>query len=316
MEDVSSEVQRIMNALITTYEKTLLKGHIKTVVDNHRFNCDTQISDTSGENATIESQKASLVDKTRRYVKEKRKYYDALKKLSTFDYKIDTKAITKGGNQLFIENKLIITEEKIIEAVNKSLKEAISSKSVLSIPANKLYKNNWSDKRKIRTSKVFSEKIYDEFNKMNEEKYKIITKDNVDFDSLSPGWKTAVILDLIFANTSDNAPLIIDQPEDNLASSYLNGELIEAIHRTKQKRQIIIVTHIATIPMLGDAQNVIVCRNKDDHIIIRNAPLEGDINNKDIVDVVAKLTDGGKSSIKKRFKKYNLRKYRGDNDED
>jgi hypothetical protein len=67
--------------------------------------------------------------------------------------------------------------------------------------------------------------------------------------------------------------------------------------------------------MLGDAQNVIVCRNVDGTIIIRNAPLESKIENVLIVDSVAKLTDGGKTAIKKRFKKYNLKKYRGEENE-
>ena len=143
----------------------------------------------------------------------------------------------------------------------------------------------------------------------------IVTRDNIEFDKLSPGWKTAVILDLIFNNTSDYAPLIIDQPEDNLASSYLNGELITSIQKTKQKRQVIIVSHNATIPMLGDAQNVIVCKNVGGIITIKNAALEEQIDGKDVVDIVAKLTDGGKTAIKKRFKKYNLKKYRGDEDD-
>lgn len=124
-----------------------------------------------------------------------------------------------------------------------------------------------------------------------------------------------VILDLIFNNTSDYAPLIIDQPEDNLASSYLNGELITSIQKTKQKRQVIIVSHNATIPMLGDVQNVIVCKNVGGIITIKNAALEEQIDGKDVVDIVAKLTDGGKTAIKKRFKKYNLKKYRGDEDD-
>lgn len=150
---------------------------------------------------------------------------------------------------------------------------------------------------------------------MNRENYKIITKKMGDFDSLSPGWKAAIILELIFNSTSDYAPLVIDQPEDNLAGTYLNGSLIETLHKTKEKRQVIIVSHTATIPMLGDAQNVIVCRNDNGKIVVRNASLEGAINDEDVVNIIARLTDGGKSSIKKRFKKYNFKKYKGDSNE-
>ena len=164
--------------------------------------------------------------------------------------------------------------------------------------------------------KDLSNKIYSEIAKSNVTKYNIITKGNIEFDKLSPGWKTAVILDLIFNSSTDYAPLIIDQPEDNLASSYLNSDLIDSIQKNKQRRQIIIVSHNATIPMLGDAQNVIVCKNINGKISIQNAALEEQIEGQDVVDIVAKLTDGGKTAIKKRFKKYNLKKYRGEEDED
>jgi hypothetical protein len=61
--------------------------------------------------------------------------------------------------------------------------------------------------------------------------------------------------------------------------------------------------------MLGDAQNVIVCQNNG-QIIIRSNMLEGFLNNKSIVDFIAEITDGGKASIKKRVKKYNLKQYK------
>lgn len=316
MDDVTAEVGRIKFALLKAYEKTELKNHVKTLAETHHGQCEERISDSSGESAVIQSQKEKLFDTIRKYIRAKEDFRASLDKLLKFDYKIDTKTIKKGGNTLFIENEFKITEDKILEAIGKFLKTKTLGNKLADLQANQLYKKNWADKRKIKGYKELTEKIYAEFSGMNNEKYRIITKNDKDFDSLSPGWKTAVILDLIFANTSDNAPLIIDQPEDNLASTYLNGDLIDSIHKTKQKRQVIIVSHIATIPMLGDAQNVIVCQNKDGKIIIRNAPLEGTIGNRDIVDIVARLTDGGKSSIKKRFKKYNLKKYRGDGDED
>ena len=60
-----------------------------------------------------------------------------------------------------------------------------------------------------------------------------------DFDNLSPGWKTAVILDIMLKYDKDNAPLIIDQPEDNLANTYINQDLITGIKLAKKRKQII-----------------------------------------------------------------------------
>ncbi|KAB2868336.1 MAG: ATPase, partial [Bacteroidales bacterium] len=133
--------------------------------------------------------------------------------------------------------------------------------------------------------------------------------DNRNFEKLSAGWKTSVILDLMLGYEGDMAPLIIDQPEDNLATKYINEGLIKAIKNIKTKKQIILVSHNATIPMLGDAQNVILCKNKENTITIKSARLEGKLDSKSIVDHIAEITDGGKSSIKKRVKKYNLKKF-------
>jgi predicted ATP-dependent endonuclease of OLD family len=69
-----------------------------------------------------------------------------------------------------------------------------------------------------------------------------------------------VLLDLILGYEKDIAPLIIDQPEDNLATSYINRGLIKAIKKIKSKKQVILVSHNATIPMLGDAQNICRCK--------------------------------------------------------
>ena len=144
---------------------------------------------------------------------------------------------------------------------------------------------------------------------MNETNYEILYKGIKDFYSLSPGLKSSVILDIILGYDDDHAPLIIDQPEDNLATNYINSGLIDAIKKAKSRKQIIMVSHNATIPMLGDAQNIIICKNENNFITIKSYLLEDDFEQQNVTDVIADLTDGGKPSIKKRFKKYNIRSY-------
>lgn len=70
------------------------------------------------------------------------------------------------------------------------------------------------------------------------------------------------MLDLILGYDQDIAPIIIDQPEDNLATKYINDGLVKAIKNVKSTKQIILVSHNATIPMMGDAQQIIYCENK------------------------------------------------------
>lgn len=315
MNNVSSEINKVKNELTIAYKKGCILTNINEIIDDEKKNCDEIISKQNGEKATKKIQLSNLLKYIKSYIMELNSYNDNLNKLLLFDYKIKTKNKECGGHFLSVVNELCISETKIIEAINKYLKSEDKINKLKELKPEKLFLSNLIQRPKVENYDDLANKIYKQFSDINEEKYEIKTSNEKDFDKLSPGWKTAILLDLIFNSKEDNAPLLIDQPEDNLASTYLNGDLINAIQTSKKKRQILIVSHNATIPMLGDAQNVIVCENKDGIINIKNAPLEGEINGKKVIDYVAKLTDGGKTAIKKRFKKYNLKKYRGDENE-
>ena len=107
----------------------------------------------------------------------------------------------------------------------------------------------------------------------------------------------------------DTAPIIIDQPEDNLAVKYINSTLTETIKAVKWSKQVIMVSHNATIPMMADAQTIVVCENDGNKITIRSASLESEVFGQKVLDYIADQTDGGRTSIKKRVKKYNFKKY-------
>lgn len=316
MFDLSIEIEKVKSSLKIARDKYQCSESIQLIITESIATLDEQIVEINGELAIKKQEKESLIDKTKKYIREKRKFDDSLTKLLQFDYKIETQKTTCGGHKLSILNEFKITNDVVLEIINNHIKKEARIKRLDDLKSTTLFSENFSQRPKVNSYEDLSTKIYNEFVSLNEEKYSIITKDGKDFDTLSPGWKTAIILDLVFSSKKDNAPLLIDQPEDNLASTYLNAGLIKSIHRVKKQRQIIIVSHNATIPMLGDAQNVIVCQNKAGLITIKNAALEAKIDGNSVVDSVANLTDGGKTSIKKRFKKYNLKKYKGEkNDE-
>lgn len=62
--------------------------------------------------------------------------------------------------------------------------------------------------------------------------------------------------------------------------------------------------------MLADAQNIILCKNINGKILIRSGAMEDSIDGKKKIDSIAEITDGGKASVKKRVKKYNLKSFR------
>lgn len=238
-------------------------------------------------------------------------FYDSLAKIADFSISIPTKPIESMGHSLFIDNEFELTKDKFLEVINETLKTDYKLGSFDNITPESLFKDRYRKRDpKLVSYQEFESYVNGRFSKMNKKTYKITTSDGRDFDKLSAGWKTSVILDLVLGWSTDRAPLIIDQPEDNLATSYINDGLLSAIKKCKTKKQIILVSHNATIPMLGDAQNIVMCINDDNKITIASNPLEGDINGKNVVDLIAEVTDGGKSSIKKRVKKYNLKDFR------
>nr|WP_245486095.1 AAA family ATPase [Mesorhizobium sp. M5C.F.Ca.IN.020.29.1.1] len=86
-----------------------------------------------------------------------------------------------------------------------------------------------------------------------------ISYDGVDIRKLSPGTRGIVLLLLYLAlDDSDDRPLIIDQPEENLDPKSVFDELIALFITAKSKRQVIIVTHNANLVINTDADQIIV----------------------------------------------------------
>ena len=77
---------------------------------------------------------------------------------------------------------------------------------------------------------------------------------------------SALILFLLTQDSSDI--IIIDQPEDDLDNKVIYDEVISAIVQKKSKIQFIFATHNANIPVLGDAERVLVASYQDSRIEI------------------------------------------------
>jgi energy-coupling factor transporter ATP-binding protein EcfA2 len=86
-----------------------------------------------------------------------------------------------------------------------------------------------------------------------------IQYDGVDIEQLSPGTRGIVLLLLYLPiDESDDRPLIIDQPEENLDPKSVFDELVERFREARGRRQVIIVTHNANLVVNTDADQVIV----------------------------------------------------------
>lgn len=262
--------------------------------------------------AQIKNDREKLLKYIHDSIKALKDFYYAKTELSKFDESFETKEIVVSGHTLSIKNSFKLTEIELINAINKYLTNENRLKGFNELTPASFEKDKFSQRPRVNSHSDFANKIFEFIEATNKKEYQIKTNDGKDYKNLSPGWKTAVILDLILGYEENSAPIIIDQPEDNLATNYINHDLIEMIKKIKENKQVILVSHNATIPMLGDAQNLIICENDDGKLYINSAPLESEIKGKKTLDWIAELTDGGKSSIKKRIKKYNFRSYKGE----
>lgn len=313
--DINEEINRIKVSLKIGYEKSEFEGCIRKILKKNMDEFDEKYKYRDEE----VKKKNKNYDKARyyicKYVEELNNFDKKLSKLSKFSYKIKSRPIKVSKHQLFVENKLEITEKVIMDNINEFLTNENKLEKFCQICPNDLFLNKFNGKYRIVNYNIMKQKIYDKFKENNKYTYKIITSDNRKWEELSPGWKTAILTELILKYDKDQAPLIIDQPEDNLANKYINTKLINDIKETKKNKQIIIVSHNATIPILADAENIIFCKSDGEKLYIRSNFMENKIEDKSCLDIIANITDGGKKSIKKRFKKYNIKTYKEDEDE-
>lgn len=310
-KNMSNEINALKEELERLSIISNFSDRITRIIQSHKNAIDDKLAEMNQEDQNKNQNRDKLIDGIGKYMQELIKFKNELTILSQYNITCKSKEITVGKHKLSIENSFVLSQEKILEAINGLLKTDKKIDTFDAIVPEKLFKINFRGQSpKVKDYDDFIEKLYGKISEQNKKKYKIMTLLGQDFDNLSPGWKSAVILDLILGYDEDCAPIIIDQPEDNLATNYINSDLIELIKKVKKKKQIILVSHNATIPMLGDAQNIILCKNQDNKITICSSPLEGEIGEKTIVDYIAEITDGGKSSIKKRVKKYNLKTFK------
>ena len=304
------EIETLKLGLLYLYNLSELSENVLLAIDAVMENESSQIAEDDRENSQKIEQRKRLSECITGAVKALTSFSKAKEELGRFNIEVSTKEIDAGGHRLKINNSFRLTKDVLVEAINKYIKSDRRISTFDDLSPEVLFKRGFSDRPKVNGYHDLASKIYNEISEKNKKSYKIVTAEGKDFEQLSPGWKAAVILDLLLGYDGDNAPLIIDQPEDNLATDYINHDLIKNIKTIKPNKQIILVSHNATIPMLGDAQNVIVCKNVNGIVQIKSAPLESYIDGERVLDLIADITDGGKPSIRKRVKKYDLKRYK------
>lgn len=120
-----------------------------------------------------------------------------------------------------------------------------------------------------------------------------------DAAELSRGQKCTALLPLLLVRR--DVPLVIDQPEDNLDNRFVYETVVETIRRVKAQRQLVFVTHNANIPVLAEADLVIVMGS--DSVggrIVQSGTVE------ECKGAIVDLLEGGRQAFEKRRERYGV----------
>ncbi|BBD99988.1 phosphotransferase [Sphingobium amiense] len=137
-----------------------------------------------------------------------------------------------------------------------------------------------------------------------------IDYDGVDIRKLSPGTRGIVLLLLYLAlDDSDDRPLVIDQPEENLDPKSVFDELVHLFVEAKAHRQVIMVTHNANLVINTDADQIIIAESGP-HPHGALPPItytSGGLESASIRETVCNILEGGEGAFQERARRLRVR---------
>lgn len=122
-------------------------------------------------------------------------------------------------------------------------------------------------------------------------------------DRLSAGQRSTAIL--LLALLESDGPLVLDQPEDDLDNRFIYEDVVRRLREAKERRQFIIATHNANIPVLGDAEQIIILDATvvGDRMVAR-AAARGSIDDAELHGPLEDVLEGGREAFERRKEKY------------
>ncbi|MHB8710151.1 MAG: TrlF family AAA-like ATPase [Minisyncoccota bacterium] len=124
----------------------------------------------------------------------------------------------------------------------------------------------------------------------------------IEFPDASAGQQATALLTVLL--NQPGAPLIIDQPEDDIDSKMIR-EIVEQVWKAKNKRQLIFASHSANFVVNGDAELVVCCDYVKTGDQTRGAiKAMGAIDKEEIKEEIILVTEGGRHAFKLRMDQY------------
>ena len=117
----------------------------------------------------------------------------------------------------------------------------------------------------------------------------------------SLGQRATVILHILM-HLQRHPVILIDQPEDDLDNETLYSHFIKQLVDRKDLTQFVFATHNPNIPVLGDAEQAIVCRKEGEVFSFDH----GSIDAKEIQQRIVTVMEGGEDAFRRRKEIYQL----------
>jgi ABC-type uncharacterized transport system ATPase subunit len=112
---------------------------------------------------------------------------------------------------------------------------------------------------------------------------------------LSMGQRCTVVLPLLLAE--DRESTLLDQPEDHLDNAFIVDTLVQALRERTSSGQVIVATHNANIPVLGEAAKVIVLASDGRQGFVQT---QGALDDDGAVEAITSLMEGGREAFARR----------------
>jgi hypothetical protein len=124
----------------------------------------------------------------------------------------------------------------------------------------------------------------------------------IPLSNASAGQKTTAILTFLLAY--GRLPLLLDQPEDDLDNKLVYDLIVSRLKTAKSKRQIIVVTHNANIPVNADSEYIISMNSETEDIMTK---YRGTMDDENIRKEICDVMEGTKYAFEMRAKKYHFK---------
>lgn len=123
---------------------------------------------------------------------------------------------------------------------------------------------------------------------------------------LSVGQRCTAVLAMLLAQ--EDIPIVLDQPEDELDNEFVFHELVPLLRKIKEKRQVIVVTHNANIPVNADAELIVALEVRNQRgqpkLFENIGTAVGALDQTAVKLAVESIMEGSEEAFRRRFEKY------------